>query len=123
MQRLYQAVNGKEPGAWIAMALTQESDIILLDGPTTYSDIVHQLEVLDLVKNLNQRQCRTIAAWLHDMNQAVRYSDYICALKYGEIVYSSEGEGVMKPGILRQVYGIEATIVQGASMDKPVCIL
>ncbi len=77
---------GQRQRVWIAMALAQETEIIFLDEPTTYLDMAHQLEVLELLQKLNVEQERTIVMVLHDINQAARFADYIIALKDGEIV-------------------------------------
>lgn len=77
---------GQRQRVWIAMALAQETDIIFLDEPTTYLDMAHQLEVLELLQTLNIEQQRTIIMVLHDLNQAARFADYLIAMKDGKIV-------------------------------------
>ena len=86
---------GQRQRVWIAMALAQETDIIFLDEPTTYLDMAHQLEVLELLQKLNVEQERTIVMVLHDLNQAARFADYMIALKEGEIVKAGNCEEVM----------------------------
>lgn len=113
---------GQRQRVWIAMALAQETEIVLLDEPTTYLDMAHQLEVLELLKKLNEEEKRTIVMVLHDINQAVRFSDYICALKNGAIVHHGPAEEVMTKEVLREVYNIDATIGIDPKTNKPICI-
>lgn len=93
---------GQRQRVWIAMALAQETDIIFLDEPTTYLDMAHQLEVLELLYKLNEEQGRTIVMVLHDLNQAARFSDYIVALSQGELVKFGTAEEVMVPEVLKK---------------------
>ena len=74
---------GQRQRVWIAMALAQRTDIIFLDEPTTYLDICHQLEILNLVKKLNEEEGCTIVMVLHDINQAIRFSDHLITMKAG----------------------------------------
>lgn len=113
---------GQRQRVWIAMALAQETELVLLDEPTTYLDMAHQLEVLELLKRLNEQEKRTVVMVLHDINQAVRFSDYICALKNGEIVHHGLAEEVMTNEILKKVYHIDATIGSDPKTGKPICI-
>ncbi|WP_147554240.1 ABC transporter ATP-binding protein [Bacillus testis] len=113
---------GQRQRAWIAMALAQETELVLLDEPTTYLDMAHQMEVLELLNHLNQKEGRTIAMVLHDINQAVRFSDYICALKKGKVVHFGKAEEVMTKEVLLEVFGIHATIVTDPNTNKPVCL-
>ncbi|MDF2613374.1 MAG: iron-enterobactin transporter ATP-binding protein [Clostridia bacterium] len=113
---------GQRQRVWIAMALAQETEIIFLDEPTTYLDMSHQLEVLELLQKLNLNEKRTIVMVLHDLNQAARFADYIIALKDGEIVKAGACEKVITPNILRQVFNIDALIGQDPRTRKPMCI-
>ncbi|NDZ70490.1 ABC transporter ATP-binding protein, partial [Streptomyces sp. SID10362] len=72
--------------AWIAMAVAQGTPVLLLDEPTTYLDLAHQIDVLDLVVDLNRNEGRTIVMVLHDLNQACRYADHVIAMKKGRVV-------------------------------------
>ncbi|RBN38047.1 iron-enterobactin transporter ATP-binding protein, partial [Priestia megaterium] len=94
---------GQRQRVWIAMALAQETDIIFLDEPTTYLDMAHQLEVLELLQKLNKEQERTVVMVLHDLNQAARFADYIIALKDGEIVKAGKCEEVITQDVLKKV--------------------
>jgi iron complex transport system ATP-binding protein len=113
---------GQRQRVWIAMALAQETDIIFLDEPTTYLDMAHQLEVLELLKKLNREQNRTIIMVLHDLNQAARFADYIIALKEGEIVKAGTCDEVIVPEVLREVFQIDAVIGRDPRTNKPMCI-
>lgn len=113
---------GQRQRVWIAMALAQETDIIFLDEPTTYLDMAHQLEVLELLQTLNREQERTIIMVLHDLNQAARFADYIIALKDGEIVKAGACEDVINPEVLREVFQIDAVIGRDPRTSKPMCV-
>ncbi|PQD93802.1 iron-enterobactin transporter ATP-binding protein [Pradoshia eiseniae] len=113
---------GQRQRVWIAMALAQETEIIFLDEPTTYLDMAHQLEVLELLQKLNMEQGRTIVMVLHDLNQAARFADYMIALKDGEIVKAGNCEEVMTPNVLKDVFHIDAQIGKDPRTNKPMCI-
>jgi iron complex transport system ATP-binding protein len=113
---------GQRQRVWIAMALAQETDIIFLDEPTTYLDMAHQLEVLELLQKLNREQERTIVMVLHDLNQAARFADHIIALKEGEIIKAGTCEEVITPEVLRQVFQIDAVIGKDPRTNKPMCV-
>jgi iron complex transport system ATP-binding protein len=113
---------GQRQRVWIAMALAQETDIIFLDEPTTYLDMAHQLEVLELLQKLNIEQERTIVMVLHDLNQAARFADYIVALKEGEIIKAGECEEVITHEVLKKVFQIDAAIGRDPRTNKPMCI-
>ncbi|PGS51770.1 ABC transporter ATP-binding protein [Bacillus sp. AFS041924] len=122
----YQAVDslsgGQRQRVWIAMALAQETEIIFLDEPTTYLDLAHQLEILELLQRLNQEQERTIVMVLHDLNQAARFADYIIALKDGEIVKAGSCEEVITHDVLKKVFSIDTVIGRDPRTNKPMCI-
>ncbi|WP_191557766.1 ABC transporter ATP-binding protein [Metabacillus idriensis] len=113
---------GQRQRVWIAMALAQETDIIFLDEPTTYLDMAHQLEVLELLQTLNAEQERTIVMVLHDLNQAARFADYIIALKDGEIVKAGSCEEVISHDVLKEVFHIDAVIGNDPRTNKPMCM-
>ncbi|MEC2072673.1 ABC transporter ATP-binding protein [Alkalihalophilus marmarensis] len=113
---------GQRQRVWIAMALAQETEIIFLDEPTTYLDMAHQLEVLELLQRLNEEEGRTIVMVLHDLNQAARFADHIIALKDGDIIQSGTSEEVIKNNVLKQVFGIDAVIGRDPNTNKPMCI-
>lgn len=113
---------GQRQRVWIAMALAQETEIIFLDEPTTYLDLAHQLEVLELLQKLNREQERTIVMVLHDLNQAARFADFIIALKDGEIVKAGTCEEVMNREVLKKVFHIDAEIGRDPRTNKPMCV-
>ncbi|WP_100406919.1 ABC transporter ATP-binding protein [Bacillus solitudinis] len=113
---------GQRQRVWIAMALAQETEIIFLDEPTTYLDMAHQLEVLELLQKLNEEQGRTIVMVLHDLNQAARFADYIIALKDGEIIKAGTCIEVIKQDVLKKVFHIDAVIGNDPRTNKPMCI-
>lgn len=113
---------GQRQRAWISMALAQETDILLLDEPTTFLDMAHQLEILQLLRRLNRDEGRTILMVLHDLNNASRYSHHVVALSGGGIYASGNPREVMIPETLREVFGVEADIVNDPRDGVPLCI-
>ncbi|EKU48621.1 ABC transporter ATP-binding protein [Staphylococcus massiliensis] len=113
---------GQRQRVWIAMALAQKTDIIFLDEPTTYLDISHQLEILELVQELNQEQGCTIIMVLHDINQAIRFSDHLIAMKSGKIVSQGETHEVLTNEILEEVFNIDAELSTDPRTGKPMLI-
>ena len=113
---------GQRQRVWIAMALAQETKVIFLDEPTTYLDMAHQLEILELLQRLNEEEERTIVMVLHDINQAARFADHIIALKNGEIMKQGTNHEVIHPDVLREVFHIEAVIGKDPITNQPICI-
>ena len=113
---------GQRQRVWIAMALAQQTDLILLDEPTTYLDLAHQLEVLKLLYELNRNQKCTIVMVLHDLNLAARFSEYISAIQKGDIIKHGTPEEVMTPEVLRKTFNINADVVIEPKSNRPVCI-
>lgn len=113
---------GQRQRVWIAMALAQETDIIFLDEPTTYLDMAHQLEVLELLQELNEKEGRTIVMVLHDLNQAARFSDYIIAMNSGHLIKAGDAVEVMTNKTLREVFNIDAVIGEDPRTKKPMCV-
>lgn len=115
---------GQRQRAWIALALAQNTDILLLDEPTTYLDIAHQLDVLDLLAERNTEKGTTIAMVLHDINLAARYSDHLIVMKAGSIVAEGTPADVMTAEVLQEVFGIRCELgidpVSGAPMMTPL---
>ncbi|MFM1652293.1 ABC transporter ATP-binding protein [Brevibacillus sp. B_LB10_24] len=113
---------GQRQRAWIAMTLAQGTDTILLDEPTTYLDMSHQIEILDLLYELNQTEQRTIVMVLHDLNLACRYAHHIVAV-HGQTVYA-EGrpEEVMTEELVRRVFQMECQITRDPLYGTPMCI-
>ena len=113
---------GQRQRAWIAMALAQETDILLLDEPTTYLDLAHQLEVLKLLEELNKKEGRTIVMVIHELNNAARFADHMIGVKKGKIVCQGTAHEVMTKENLREIFNIDAEIVNEPKSGKPVCI-
>jgi iron complex transport system ATP-binding protein len=112
---------GQRQRAWIAMALAQQTNILLLDEPTTYLDLAYQMDVLDLLDDMNA-QGRTIIMVLHDLNQAARYADTIVALRGGQIVAQGSPDQVMTPGNILQVFGLKASVITDPITGTPMCV-
>lgn len=113
---------GQRQRVWLAMALAQETEILLLDEPTTFLDMCHQLEVLNIVKNLNLNYGCTVVMVLHDINHAAKYSDFIVAMKEGKILYKDKPSLIMKKEVLRDIYNINAEFVMNKEYDVPLCL-
>ncbi|NHN29170.1 ABC transporter ATP-binding protein [Paenibacillus agricola] len=111
-----QLSGGERQRVWIAMALAQSTPILFLDEPTTYLDIYYQFEILDLIKSLNTEHCLTIVMVLHDINQAIRYSDNIIIMKDGEIAMKGQPHEVITEQTIKSIYGVDVIIKQEAGM-------
>lgn len=112
---------GQRQRAWIAMTLAQETNTILLDEPTTFLDLAHQMEVLDLVQHLNQ-QGKTIILVLHDLNHAARCAQHIVALHRGQVIAEGEPQEVIVEDVVRRVFGVESQIVRNPINGQPMCL-
>lgn len=112
---------GQRQRAWIAMALAQQTEVLLLDEPTTYLDMAYQVDVLELLADLNEHG-RTIILVLHDLNQAARYADTIVALCDGHIVSQGSPQKVMTSDTIRSVFDLETQIITDPIMNTPMCI-
>lgn len=113
---------GQRQRVWIAMALAQQTDILLLDEPTTFLDISHQVEVLDLLTDLNQTRGTTIVMVLHDLNLAARYADYLVAMAGGRLHMSGKPEEVLTEDTVREVFGIESRIIIDPTSGRPLML-
>jgi ferric hydroxamate/heme transport system ATP-binding protein len=113
---------GQRQLVWIAMALAQNTELLLLDEPTTFLDIAHQLEILEVLERLHQQQQRTIVMVLHDINQAARYADHMVALVEGRIAVSGTPHEILTPEVLAAVFGIEADVMTRGDVEAPFCI-
>lgn len=113
---------GQRQRVWLAMALAQETDILLLDEPTTFLDMSHQLEVLNIVKNLNDKHGCTVVMVLHDINHAAKYSDFIVAMKDGKILYKNTPDLIMNKEVLKDIYNINAELVINKNYNVPLCL-
>lgn len=113
---------GERQRAWIALALAQATPILLLDEPTTFLDIGHQLEVLDLVRFLNRDRTMTIILVLHDLNQAARYADRMVVLNRGQIVADGTPKDVLTAELLAEIFRVRAHIIADPKSGTPVCL-
>ncbi|MGK5447731.1 ABC transporter ATP-binding protein [Streptomyces radiopugnans] len=113
---------GQRQRVWIAMALAQETELLLLDEPTTYLDIAHQVEVLDLVRRLNRERGRTVVMVLHDLNQAARYADHLVAMRGGRIAAQGPPAKTVTAALVREVFGLEAVVVPDPVTGGPLVV-
>lgn len=113
---------GQRQRVWIAMALAQETDVLLLDEPTTYLDLAHQVEVLDLVTDLNRRRGTTVAIVLHDLNLAARYADNVIAMKDGAVAAMGSPGDVVTEELVRGVFGLECRVIPDPISGTPLII-
>jgi iron complex transport system ATP-binding protein len=113
---------GQRQRAWIAMTLAQDTDIILLDEPTTYLDMTHQIEILDLLYELNEKEGRTILMVLHDLNLACRYAHNIVAIKDQKIFAQGKPEVVINCGLVKNVFGMDCEVTVDPLFGTPLCI-
>lgn len=117
-----QLSGGQRQRAWISMALAQGTDILLLDEPTTYLDLAHSMEVLDLVDQLHEEMGRTVVMILHDLNLAVRYSDHLIVMRDGAIVASGVPKDIISAELLLEVFGLEAAVIDDPVSDRPLIV-
>jgi iron complex transport system ATP-binding protein len=113
---------GQRQRVWIAMALAQQTDLLLLDEPTTYLDVAHQVEVLDLLADLNQARGTTIVMVLHDLNLAARYADHLVAMTEGRIHAEGSPAAVITEDCVREVFGMECRVVDDPVTATPMVI-
>lgn len=113
---------GQRQRVWIAMALAQETEILLLDEPTTFLDISHQIEVLDLLTDLNKERDTTIVMVLHDLNLAARYADHLVAMKNGALYVSGSPCEVLTEKNVREIFNIESRIITDPTSNRPMML-
>ena len=113
---------GQRQRAWIAMTLAQETEIIMLDEPTTYLDMSYQLEVLEVLQKLNREKNITVVIVLHELNNACRFADNIIGLKKGKIICEGKPIDVINKESLKAIYGIDANIKESESGQYPICM-
>jgi iron complex transport system ATP-binding protein len=119
---LDQLSGGQRQRAWIAMTLAQDTDLFLLDEPTTYLDLAHQVEVLDLVTRLNRERGRTVVMVLHDLNLAARYSDTIVVMKDGVLVTQGNPTDVFTSTMLAETFGLDADVLSDPRTGLPIIV-
>ncbi|WP_105436752.1 ABC transporter ATP-binding protein [Neorhizobium sp. T25_13] len=113
---------GQRQRVWIAMALAQQTDVLLLDEPTTFLDINHQVEVLDLLTDLNHARGTTVVMVLHDLNLAARYADYLVAIAEGRVHVAGSPEDVLTEENVRQVFGLESRVITDPTSGRPIML-
>jgi len=112
---------GQRQRVWIAMVLAQETDLVLMDEPTTYLDVVHQIEVLELARSLRD-EGRTVVLVLHDLNLALRYATHVVFVRDGAVVRSGHPAEVVDPALLAAVYGLDALVVECPATGRPLVV-
>ncbi|ODT70716.1 MAG: iron dicitrate ABC transporter ATP-binding protein [Pelagibacterium sp. SCN 63-23] len=113
---------GQRQRVWIAMALAQQTDLLLLDEPTTFLDINHQVEVLDLLTDLVKNSGRTVVVVLHDLNLACRYADHIVAMKSGRILAEGAPVEVISEAVVKDVFGMNSRVVVDPVSNTPMIV-
>ena len=113
---------GQRQRAWIAMTLAQETEIIMLDEPTTYLDMSYQLEVLEVLQKLNKEKNITVVIVLHELNNACRFADNIIGLKKGKIICQGRPLDVINKENLKEIYGIDANLTISEDGQYPICM-
>ncbi|MBU1294444.1 MAG: ABC transporter ATP-binding protein [Gammaproteobacteria bacterium] len=113
---------GQRQRVWIAMALAQETDILLLDEPTTFLDVAHQIEVLDLLVDLNQTRGTTIVLVLHDLNLAARYSDQLIAIQQGQVFANGAPNEVVTENMIHAVFGLQSQVITDPISGSPMVL-
>jgi iron complex transport system ATP-binding protein len=121
-KRISDLSGGQKQRVWIAMTLAQQTDIILLDEPTNHLDIKYKIEVLDLLKNLNLTEKRTIVIVLHDINLACRYADHIVAIKDGKVYAHGKPCEIINERLIRDVFDINCKVIACPIFKTPMCI-
>ena len=121
-RRIDHLSGGQKQRAWITMTLAQKTPVLLLDEPTTFLDLAHQIEVMELAANLVRKKGKTIVAVLHDLNQAARYADYMVMLKAGAVIASGPPDEVMTAAIVEDVFDVSSTIIPDPVTHTPMCI-
>lgn len=113
---------GQRQRVWIAMALAQHTDILLLDEPTTFLDVSHQVDVLDLLTDLNRQRGTTIVMVLHDLNLAARYADHLIAVRAGRLHAAGEPGAVLTADVVQAVFGMESQVIPDPVSGKPMVL-
>lgn len=113
---------GQRQRAWIAMALAQQTDLLLLDEPTTYLDLAHRMEILDLLADLNEQRGRTIVMVLHELNEACRYAHRVVTMKDGSIVSEGAPHDIVTAELVERVFGLECRVVPDPVTGTPLVL-
>jgi ABC-type cobalamin/Fe3+-siderophores transport system ATPase subunit len=121
-RRVDELSGGQRQRVWVAMALAQDTPLLLLDEPTTYLDITHQIELLDLCTRLNRDRGRTLVAVLHDINQAARYATHLIAMKDGVLIAQGPPAEVVTAELIEQVFGLRCRIIDDPESHTPLVV-
>ena len=113
---------GQRQRVWIAMALAQQTDILLLDEPTTFLDIAYQVEILDLLTDLNRKRGTTIVMVLHDINLSARYADYIFAIHQGKLINQGIPSEIITSELIGTVFGLDCMIIKDPVSNSPFIV-
>ncbi|RCG27751.1 ABC transporter ATP-binding protein [Streptomyces diacarni] len=113
---------GQRQRVWIAMALAQQTPLLLLDEPTTYLDIAHQIEILDLCARLHEEEGRTLVAVLHDLNHAARYATHLIAMREGRIVAQGTPREVVTAQLVEEVFGMPCRVIDDPETGTPLVV-
>ncbi|MBI4924246.1 MAG: ABC transporter ATP-binding protein [Devosia nanyangense] len=121
-RRIDELSGGQRQRVWIAMALAQETSLLLLDEPTTFLDLKHQIEILSLVRRLNRNESRTFVMVLHDLNLACRYADHIVAMRDGRIVAEGAPADVVTAATMQAVFGLDCQVIPDPVSGTPLLL-
>ncbi len=113
---------GQRQRVWVAMILAQETPVLLLDEPTTFLDITHQIEVMDLFRRINRDEGRTLVAVLHDLNQAARYASQLVAMREGKVVAAGSATEVITPELVEAVFSLPCRVITDPESGTPLVI-
>lgn len=113
---------GQRQRVWIAMAVAQEPGILLLDEPTSFLDVAHQLDVLDLIAGLNRTDATTVVMVLHELNLAARYADHLVVMRAGRVHAAGPPEQVLTPAVLRAAFGLDALVLSDPVSERPLVV-
>ncbi len=113
---------GQRQRVWMAVALAQQTPILLLDEPTTYLDLSHQIDLLELCRGLNRTTGHTLVAVLHDLNQAARYADHIIAMHEGTVVQTGTPAEVITEALVADVFGLDARVIPDPESGSPLVV-
>jgi iron complex transport system ATP-binding protein len=113
---------GQRQRAWLAMVLAQDASVVLLDEPTTYLDICHQVELLELMQSL-AGEGKTVITVLHDLNQACRYADHLAVMKQGALQALGSPHEVINPALVKEVFGVRVQVMKEPCAGTPMCVI
>jgi iron complex transport system ATP-binding protein len=121
-RRMEELSGGQRQRVWIAMALAQKPDILLLDEPTTFLDVTHQVEVLDLLHELNHEQGTTVVMVLHDLNLAARYADRLVVMRQGRVLADGSPADVLTEAVVLEAFGLTARVIPDPVCGSPLVV-